>query len=42
MSEKLAHRTKNKLAKIYAVGLAIFIVAFGFLTVFSMFLAHLK
>ena len=42
MSETLAHRTKNQLAKIYAVGIAVFIAAFGFLTVFSIFLRHLK
>ncbi len=42
MSEKLAHRTKNKLAKIYAIGIVVFIAVFGFLTLFSVFLAHLK
>lgn len=42
MSEKLAHKTKNKLAKIYAVGIVVFIAAFGFLTVLSIFVAHLK
>ena len=42
MSEKLAHRTKNKLAKIYAVGILVFSAVFGFLTLFSIFLANLK
>jgi hypothetical protein len=37
MSEKLAHK-----AKIYAVGIVVFIAAFGFLTVLSIFVAHLK
>jgi hypothetical protein len=42
MSEKLAHRTKNKLAKTYAIGIVVFSALFGFLTLFSIFLAHLK
>lgn len=42
MSEKLAHRTKNKLAKVYAIGILVFSAVFGFLTLFSIFLAHLK
>lgn len=42
MSEKLAHITKNKLAKIYAIGIGVFSAVFAFLTLFSIFLAHLK
>jgi len=42
MSETLAHRTKNKLAKIYLIGIVVFSAVFGFLTLFSIFLAHLK
>lgn len=42
MSEPLAHITKDKLAKIYAAGIAVFIGIFGFLTLFAIFLAHLK
>ena len=42
MSETLAHRTKNKLAKIYAAGIVVFSAGFGFLTMFFIFLAHLK
>ena len=42
MSEKLAYITKNKLAKIYAIGIGVFSAVFGFLTLFSIFLAHLK
>ncbi len=42
MSEKLAHLTRNKAAKIYAVGIVVFSAIFGFLTLFSSFLAHLK
>ncbi len=42
MSEKLAYITKNKLAKIYGIGIIVFSAVFGFLTLFSIFLAHLK
>ncbi len=42
MSEKPAHKTKNKLAKIYVIGIVVFSAAFGFMTLFSIFLAHLK
>ena len=42
MFEKPAHKTKNKLAKIYAIGIIVFSAVFGFLTLFSGFLAHLK
>ena len=42
MSENLAHTTKNKLAKIYAIGIIVFSAVFGFMTLFSIFLAHLK
>ena len=42
MSEMLAHRTKNNLAKIYAIGIVVFSGVFGFLTLFSIFLANLK
>ncbi len=42
MSETLAHRTKNKLAKIYVIGIVFFSAVFAFLTLFSIFVAHLK
>lgn len=42
MSENLARKTKNKLAKIYLVGIVVFSAVFGFLTLLSIFLAHLK
>lgn len=42
MPEKLAYKTKNKLTKIYAIGIIVFSAVFGFLTLFSVFLAHLK
>ncbi len=42
MSAKLAHTIKNKLSKIYAVGILVFIAIFGFVTVFASFVAHLK
>jgi len=42
MSETRAHTAKNKLAKTYAIGIVVFSVVFGFLTLFSIFLAHLK
>lgn len=42
MSEMLAHRTKNKLAKMYAIGIVVFSAGFGLLTLFFIFLAHLK
>ena len=42
MSENLAHKTKNKLAKIYSIGIIVFSAVFGFMTLFAIFLAHLK
>ncbi len=42
MSENLAERSKNKLAKIYAVGIAAFIAIFGFITLLAIFLTNLK
>ena len=42
MSEKLAHRVRNRLAKIYAIGIVVFSAVFGFLTLLSIFLAHLN
>ena len=42
MPEKLAHKTKNELAKIYAIGIIVFSAVFGFMTLFFIFLAHLK
>lgn len=42
MTDTLAQRTRNRTAKIYAIGIAIFIAIFGFVTVFAVFLAHLK
>ena len=42
MSENLAHKTKYKLAKIYAIGIIVFSAVFGFMTLFSIFLANLK
>lgn len=42
MSEKLSYSARNKAAKIYAVGIVVFSAAFGFLSLFSIFLAHLK
>lgn len=42
MSEKLSYRTRNKAAKIYAIGIIVFSAVFGSLTLFASFLAHLK
>lgn len=42
MSEKSACRTRNKLAKIYGAGIIAFISIFGFVTLFAIFVAHLK
>ena len=42
MSANPAHVTKNKLAKMYAIGIVVFSGVFGFLTLFAVFLANLK
>jgi len=42
MSENRTENTKNKLAKIYAVGIAAFVGIFGFITLLALFLRNLK
>ena len=42
MIEKRARATRDKLAKIYGAGIAVFVAIFGFVTVFAVFLSHLK
>ncbi len=42
MTEPRALNAKSKLTQIYAVGLAVFIAIFGFITLLALFLAHLK
>jgi hypothetical protein len=42
MTNNLAELSKNKIARLYAVGIVGFSAFFGFLTVLAVFLAHLK
>ncbi|HOX67223.1 MAG: hypothetical protein V9G29_18895 [Burkholderiaceae bacterium] len=42
MTTHLARDTRDKLAKIYAAGIAVFIGIFGFVTAFAVFVSHLK
>ncbi len=42
MSETPIQKRRNKLAKIYGVGILAFTAIVGFITVFAKFLAHLN
>jgi hypothetical protein len=42
MNQKSAEKTRNKTAKIYALGILAFSAFFGFITVLYIFLANLK
>ena len=42
MSQTPIQQTKNKLAKIYGVGVLVFTAIVGFFTLFASFLAHVK
>ena len=42
MPETPIQKTRNKLAKIYGIGILIFTAIVGFVTIFASFLAHLN
>lgn len=42
MQESRTEGARNKLARIYAIGIAAFIGIFGFITLLSYFLSHVK
>jgi uncharacterized protein (DUF2062 family) len=42
MPDNRARSTRDKMARIYAVGIVAFIASFGSLTLLAIFLAHLK
>ncbi len=42
MSPMKMQHTRDRLAKIYGVGIAVFAVIFGFITVLAIFLKYLK
>jgi len=42
MHDSRSEITRNKLARIYAVGIAAFVGIFGFITLLAVFLSHVK